>query len=158
MHYRRPKWMQSNISCCEWTLAEDSSYSCGLGLVECSLFPPLSSPISCAVSSPLTTPVLLQCDINNARIQSVNVRPAARDVHKIANVRRRNPQTNLNEILHSSGYQWRNHLRKFWWPLVEAFWRGGVAHFKLFTDIFALPCILYRLQIEILKARINTYS
>jgi len=68
-------------------------------------------------------------------------------MHEIAHAQKRNPLSDLDDILQDGRYSRRNHVGKFWWRLVKGF-RGGGGQILAFPIEFdrrpynslALPC------------------
>ena len=72
--------------------------------------------------------VLAVDDLTNRKNEHSRVNNLMRE---IAHAQKRNPLSDLDEILHNGRYPRRNHVGKFWWRSVKGFMGGGGSNFGL---------------------------
>ena len=58
---------------------------------------------------------------------------------EITHAQNRNPETDLDTILHGGRYPRRSYLHKFWWPSVKGFLGGGGSNFPFSHWLLSSP-------------------
>jgi len=73
-------------------------------------------------------------------------------VHEVAHSRKRNPLSDLNNILQDGRYPRHNHICKFWWRSVKGFRGGGGSKFALLHWLWSSPLQHSRITVRVCDA------